>query len=301
MPQSIDIIDGGVGTELHRRGAQMDPGCWSSGVHLKDPQLLLSVHQDYLEAGVTVLSANTFMANRHLLERSNIHDVAAVNQVAVKLAREARARFAERDVLIAGCMTTLPPMDAANDLPRGPQVFANYREQAMLLAEAGVDVLLAEMLLDSETALGLLEACCATGLPVWAGVSAMRDEASGEIMTFRPPDELGDLPHETFDSLLASVSELPVAQLGAMHTPVELMDAALSRVIAHWPGPRFAYAKTGMAAKHEWEFGDCITPDVYADEVSRWIDDHQVTMVGGCCGTHAGHIQAIRRLMAMRD
>ena len=295
MSQPVYIIDGGVGTELQRRGAKMDPSCWSSRVNLQDPQMLLSVHRDYLQAGATILSTNTFMASRHLLEGGGIRNIEEVNRSAVKLALEARDRFASSDVLIAGCMTTLSPLDQAHDLPRGDQIDRNFREQALLLADAGVDVLLAEMLIDSDTAVSLLSACCETGLPVWAGVSAMLDGNTGELMTFRPPDKLAELPHETFDSLLENLCGLPIELLGAMHTPVEAMDSALSQVAAKWPGPRFAYAKTGMLTEHEWEFEGCIPPEEYADQAMRWIRDYQVKIVGGCCGTRAEHIEALSR------
>ena len=213
----------------------------------------------------------------------------------MKLAREAREQFAGSGVLIAGCMSTSPPLDQAHDLPRGAQVDKNFREQAMLLADAGVDVLLAEMLVESETALSLLTACCETGLPVWAGASAMLDENSGELMTFRPPGKLADTPHESFDKLLANLCQLPIDYLGVMHTPVEAMDAALSQLAERWRGPRFAYAKTGMLAQHEWVFEGVIPPADYADLVLRWVRDYQLKVVGGCCGTRPEHIEELSR------
>ena len=295
MSQPVYIIDGGVGTELQRRGAKIDPCCWSSGVNLQDPQLLLSVHRDNLQAGATILSTNTFMASRHLLEMSGIKNVEEVNRSAVKLALEARDRFARSEVLIAGCMSTSPPLDQAHDLLRGEQIDRNFREQALLLADAGVDVLLAEMLVDSETAVSLLNACSETGLPVWAGLSAMLDDSTGELMTFRPPGKLADLPHESFDNLLRNLCELPLEYLGVMHTPVEAMDAALSQLVGRWRRPRFAYAKTGMLAQHEWEFENVIPPEDYADLVMRWIQDYQLKVVGGCCGTRPEHIEALSR------
>lgn len=244
------------------------------------------------------MSTNTFMASRHLLAASGIRDVEEVNMSAVKLAQEAREQFGESEVIIAGCMSTSPPLDQAHDLPRGEQVDRNFREQAMLLADAGVDVLLAEMLVDSETAYSLLSACCETGLPVWAGASAMLDDSTGGLMTFRPPGKLADLPHESFDSLLRNLCELPVEFLGVMHTPVEAMDAALSQLADRWRGTRFAYAKTGMLTQHEWAFENVIPPEDYADLVMHWIRDYQLKVVGGCCGTRPEHIEALgRRLL----
>jgi methionine synthase I (cobalamin-dependent) len=295
MSQPVYIIDGGVGTELQRRGSRMDPCCWSSAAHLQDPEMLLSIHHDYLQAGATILSTNTFMASRHLLEESGIGKVEEVNRTAVKLALEARSRFARSEVIIAGCMTTLPPLNRAQDLPRGEQIDRNYREQALLLADAGVDVLLAEMLIDSETAVSLLNACCETGLPVWAGVSAMLDDNTGELITFRQPGKLVEVPHVSFNSLLGDLCGLPIEILGVMHTPVEAMDSALSEVAGKWPGLSLAYAKTGMATQYEWEFENIIPPEEYADQAMRWIENYQVKVVGGCCGTRPEHIEALSR------
>ena len=132
-------------------------------------------------------------------------------------------------------------------------------------------------------------------LPVWAGMSAMLDDKTAELMTFRSPGKLADLPHETFNSLLGNLGELPIDVLGVMHTPVEVMDSALSEVKRRWPGPLLAYAKTGMAIQHEWEFETCIPAEEYADQALRWIEDYQVQIVGGCCGTQPEHIEALSR------
>ena len=293
MNQPVYIIDGGVGTELQRRGAEMHPCCWSSRAHLDNPGRLFEIHRDYIQAGATVISTNTFMACRHLLEGSGIWNIDEVNRSAVELAKKSRNKFANSEILIAGSMSTLPPLNQANDLPRGDRVVMNFREQALLLAEAGVDVLLAEMLLDSESASSLLEACCETGLPVWAGLSVMRNKNSNELMAFRPVDKLRDLTAETFDSLLTTVCSLPVTAVGVMHTHINFLASALSAVAARWKGSRLAYAQTGSAGEYDWNFEDAISPDKYAEQAKSWVENYEVTVIGGCCGTRPEHVRAL--------
>ncbi len=290
---SIDIIDGAVGTELQRRGVPMNPACWSANAHITHPEVLLEIHWDYLVAGATVISTNTFLAGRHVLEADGIDNFEQINRSAVDLAKKARDEFARGEVLIAGSLSTLPPLNQANDLPRGKQIERTFQEQADLLAAAGVDVLLVEMLMDSESAVNMLGPCCDTGLPVWAGLSAMRNDDNDRLMTFRQPGKLADLEHESFESLLDTVCELPVEVLGVMHTELDLMVPALRAVTARWQGPLLAYAKIGVADQEDWNFHQTASPEIYARHALQWIEDFHASVVGGCCGTQPEHVQAL--------
>ncbi len=297
----IKIIDGAVGTELQRRGVPMNPACWSANAHLTHPEVLLEIHRDYIFAGATVISTNTFLAGRHILESSGINNFEQVNRSAVDLAKQARDEVARDEVLIAGSLSTLPPLNQANDVPRGKRIERNFQEQASLLAAAGVDVLLVEMLLDSESAGGMLAACCETGLPVWAGISAIRDAASDTIMAFRQPGKLANLVHESFESLLETVCEYPVDVLGVMHTELDLMAPALRAVTARWQGPLLAYAKIGVAEQEDWNFHQTASPESYARHAFQWIEDFQISVIGGCCGTQPEHVQALSAQLDGRD
>jgi len=289
----IKIIDGAVGTELQRRGVPMSPVCWSANAHITHPEVLSEIHRDYLVAGATVISTNTFLAGRHVLEADGINNFEQINRSAVDLAKEAREECARDKVLIAGSLSTLPPLNQANELPRGKRIERNFQEQASLLAAAGVDVLLVEMLMDSESAVSMLGACCDTGLPVWAGLSAMRNEDNDRLMTFRQPGKLADLEHESFVSLLDTVCEFPVEVLGVMHTELDLMAPALRAVAARWQGPLLAYAKIGVADQEDWDFHQTASPDIYVRHALQWIEDFHASVVGGCCGTQPEHVRAL--------
>ena len=59
----IIVLDGGTGTELQRRGAQMDPSAWCGPASLNNSELLTQVHLDYIDAGADVVTANTFASS----------------------------------------------------------------------------------------------------------------------------------------------------------------------------------------------------------------------------------------------
>jgi S-methylmethionine-dependent homocysteine/selenocysteine methylase len=71
----IVVIDGATGTELQRRGAQMDPSAWCGPASLNNSELLTQVHLDYIAAGADVITANTLSeritTTKHLLSTYN--------------------------------------------------------------------------------------------------------------------------------------------------------------------------------------------------------------------------------------
>src|SRR5262245_14650491 len=154
----------------------MDGQAWSGTACLTHPDVLRDIHADYIRAGADVVITNTFSTARSLLEAAGLGDrVAEVNRRAVELAREARDRAASgRDVWIAGSMSTMAPGSEPTRRPPVARMSAMLREQADILADAGVDLIVLEMMRDVEYAVGAVDAARATGLPVWVGFSCRR-------------------------------------------------------------------------------------------------------------------------------
>ena len=58
--KEIILLDGGVSTEIQRRGVDMDDDVWSGIAHKTHPEITQEVHEDYIRAGAQVITANTF-------------------------------------------------------------------------------------------------------------------------------------------------------------------------------------------------------------------------------------------------
>ena len=92
MPQFTDIFasrpllaDGAMGTVIYARGVFINR-CYDE-LNLSDPGLILSIHEDYLQAGAEIIETNTFGANRFRLARHGLADkVAQINAAGVRLA-----------------------------------------------------------------------------------------------------------------------------------------------------------------------------------------------------------------------
>jgi 5-methyltetrahydrofolate--homocysteine methyltransferase len=145
-----------------------------------------NAHTAYIHAGADIITTNTFNTARHVLEPAGYgEDVALLNRRAVELAREVRNEAAARDVWIAGSLSCVPPhSEFRNGTPSDAKARDNYREQASILAEAGVDLLITEMMLDPQNAALVTEAAREMDLPVWNGMSA-QVSGDGIMMAWR--------------------------------------------------------------------------------------------------------------------
>lgn len=282
------ILDGATGTELERRGVPMDSVAWCAAALVTHPKTVREIHEDYIRAGAEVIITNTFPAARHVLEPAGLGDkFRELNTLAVELARQARENAAEGGVWVAGSISTFPANNDVSLAPGEKEARANYREQAEVLAEAGVDLIALEMLEDLEQASYAVEAAVSTGLPVSAGFSCKRDD--GTIVLWNLENTLVEA--------LETVPLSGVSLVSVMHTLVEDTPAALGEVVERWSGPVGAYPHAGRFVMPNWQFTDQISPEDFAQEAVSW---HAlgVRAIGGCCGIGPDHIKALEREFA---
>ena len=293
--QNYLVLDGGVSSEIQSRGVAMHPCAWSAAAHWNHPDIVYQVHRDYIDAGAQIITTNTFHAARHILDTIDLGlKTKAINAQAVELARRARDESGLGDVLIAGAMSTVPALDNPTDVPRGKKAASNFREQAEILAESGVDIILCEMLMDSEAAQSLIEAALATALPVWAGVSASVDSHNiDELVAFRTSGKYQAMLDEPFEELVKTVSGTAISVMGVMHTKPPLMNKALEILRRHWSGTAMGYATVGHFSDDRWYFDDAESPTEYAEMAQRWMNNFQLQVIGGCCGTSISYTQCL--------
>ena len=292
------ILDGGVSTEMERKGLAMDGNVWSGTAHVTHPDLVREVHEDYIRAGAEVITANTFDTARHVLARvGKDNDAVKINRSGVALARQARDNVASGDVWIAGSMSSMPSLKDISRTAIGPVARDSYREQADALAEAGCDLILAEMMIDTENAALVLDAANATGLPIWIGLSASVD-SDGRVTCYHAEIDFADMPAGDFPSVVEGILGHGCQVAGIMHSEIEATAPALDTLRERWSGPIMAYAETGRFTGPDWDFSQVLSPDGYADIAADWVAHHGVTIVGGCCGTGADHVRALKERLA---
>ena len=134
------LCDGAMGTLLYAKGIFINRSY--DELNLSQPDMVRSVHQDYLQAGAEIIETNTFGANSFRLTRHSLGDkVREINLAGARLARDAAKSF---DVWVAG---SVGPIGIRIE-PLGKTSFAEaraaFRDQIAALNEGGVDLLILE-------------------------------------------------------------------------------------------------------------------------------------------------------------
>ncbi|MDP6716470.1 MAG: homocysteine S-methyltransferase family protein, partial [SAR202 cluster bacterium] len=262
----IILLDGATGTELDRRGVPMSSGAWSGAALATHPQIVRQVHEDYVRAGVDIIIANTFSASRPVLERAGLGErTQELNNRAVTLAKQALDAAADREVCVAGSIFNIPRAIRSDRDLSAEQCEATYKEQAHILADAGVDLIMLEMMSDTAQTAYAIEAAVSTGLPTWVGFSCGTVEDDSPVMLLNNPTE-------TFAEALDGLMALGGSLISVMHTQVEDTAPALEVLRNQWSGPVGAYSHSGEFMRPTWKFDDIISPNDYLTEAQNWLD-----------------------------
>jgi S-methylmethionine-dependent homocysteine/selenocysteine methylase len=296
----VVIIDGGTGTQLQAEGVAMDDEVWSARANLEQREVVQRVHEAYIRAGAEVIIANTFAAGRAAMEPAGLGDrVANANRNAVTAALRAReAAAGGRAVAVAGSMSVFCSAVMHGQDRTGPDAadrfpgLTDFREQAGLLAEAGVDLIALELMQAPGYGRAALRAAVETGLPVWLGVSAVRLDDG----TLGTDPVLGE--GDSFAGLVSELAEPALAAITVMHAKPDVASEAVDIVRAQFAGPVGVYAESGSWAAPEWVF-DGLTPDEYLQEATAWVD-RGVQLIGGCCGIGPEHIRVLASRLPRR-
>jgi S-methylmethionine-dependent homocysteine/selenocysteine methylase len=274
------LIDGATGTEIERRGVPMVDNAWNGGGALTHPDIVRQVHEDYIRSGAQVVISNTFSTSRHVLQDAGMEEhFEFLNRRGVELAREARENTGASQVLVAGGMTHA---SFTTNIPTREQLQANAEEQAAIMAEAGADLIMLEMMMDVARMLIMLEAGRKSGLPVWVGFSCKVDD-EGVVRLLHGP---------TLAEGLEAIKDKEVPLVSIMHTEVEYIEACLDVLDAHWSGPIGVYAHSGKFVDPNWIFDGIISPEDYAAAAQVW-KQRGVQVIGGCCGIGVEHIELL--------
>src|SRR3984957_16270475 len=273
------VCDGAMGTMLHAAGAALDRSL--PELNLSDPGLVATIHDSYLTAGVDIIQANTFGANRLWLADHGFPDkVAEINRAGVRLARAAADRSG-RNVLVAGSVSpavTAPQRRRVGSAER----MEVLREQILaLVADDAADLLILETFgyLD-ELVEAVSVAASLTSLPLIAQA------------TFA--DDAHTLGGETPREVAAVLSALPVAMIGTNCTIVpQRMLVVAEDLVRYSAVPVSAQPNAGQPRRtgpRSFEFA--IDGGYFSRYLARFADAG-VTLVGGCCGTTPTHIRAV--------
>ena len=285
------LADGAMGTVLYARGVFINR-CYDE-LNLTDPGLILSIHEEYLQAGSEIIETNTFGANRFRLARHGLAgSVAQINAAGVKLARQAVDHLKEKQAGEAWVAGSVGPLGVRLE-PLGKtgldEARAAFAEQIDALAEAGADLIIIETMSALNEAREALAAAreVAPDLPVLVMVTV---DDEGNCLDGASPAQAASLLTEWGAGAIGvNCSTGPATAL----TAIEAMRAATALPLAAMPNAGLPRAVEGRNIY-------LCSPE-YMAEFARKAIAAGVQFVGGCCGTTPNHIRAMRSAMRAID
>ena len=283
------LADGAMGTNLFALG--LTGGACGELWNLQAPEKVVSVHQGMVSAGADVILTNTFGANRYRLALHGLdRRVTAINHAGAELARRAAAD-AGRPVLVAGSIgPTGDVLEPLGERTRSEAVGA-FTEQAEGLLSGGADIAWIETMYAENELEAAMQAVEHVGLPF---IATMTFDTAGRTMMGIRPQEMPGLAACTAHRALGIGANCGVG-------PAQLLDSILG--IAASTGP-----ETVIVAKSNCglpELGDDMqvrydgTPSIMGDYACM-ARDAGARIIGGCCGTTASHLQAMRDALKSR-
>jgi homocysteine S-methyltransferase len=283
----VVVIDGGTGTEVQRRGVAMDGDTWCAEANIGAPDIVRDVHASYVAAGAELVIANTYATSPLLFDHlGRSDDVERIDRIAIGLAQQAAGGHA----LVGGSISVMRPVVAGGDRNI---VFHNwtetraremYRRKAETMAAAGADVLVMEMMRDTDYSVWATEEAIATGLPVWVGIAVERGPDGALVGSSRPECSL--------EAIVDAIARLGPDLIAIMHSSPNDTGAALDVVRSRTDVRLGAYPESGFFEMPDWRFVDIIGFDELVARTRGWIEQG-AHVVGGCCGISPDHIAAL--------
>lgn len=286
LSKRILILDGAMGTMLQRKGLQGN----SESFNLTNPETIGEIHNEYIEAGADIITANSFSANSISQSEYNLAEKAGqMAEAAARIARKA-AGEAPRKVWVAGSVgptsKSLSLAQNINDPIFRPYSFDGMAEafevQIRGLVKGGVDLLLFETCFDALNTKAALYALGhipeAKDIPVM--ISASMSDKSGRTLT-----------GQTMEAFYRSIQHCNPLSFGLnCSLGAEEMIPLIAEVASFAACAVSCYPNAGLP-NEMGEYDE--TPSQMAESVRKMALAGSVNIVGGCCGTTPEHIKAV--------
>ena len=276
------ILDGAVGGELEKIGAPMNEDLWVGKCNIDSPELVLKVHESYINSGVDVITTNTYaltpISMKQYGYKKNIIDW---NIRAVEIAKKAVSNN-EKEILVAASVSTYGSWHKL-----GPESHRkNFIEHLKIIENSGVDLIILEaMTSETDTIENLIDCSKDVKLPIWLSVSCALDPKSNKIM-LGYQESITHSKAEIYDDFKIAIKKFSSYHSGPIlvaHTDIKIMNDSIKIVKENHNGFVGSYPNNGYFEKPHWRLKDGLYPERFLKEAKSWVKNGS-QIIGGCCG-----------------
>ena len=310
LEKKVLVFDGAMGTSLQTQnltaehfGGEQYNGC-NDYLVISYPEAVEKVHRSFLEVGVDVLETDTFRSNRITMAEYKLQDrVIEINETAARLARRLADEYSRPDTrdsnnksrvsqprFVAGSIGPSGKLPSTNDPELSNVSFDElvdvFREQAVGLIRGGVDVLLIETsqdILEVKAAIiGLHKAFDETQvyLPIQAQVTL--DTTGRMLLGTDVAASLAILEGMGIDVIGLNCSTGPEH----MREPIRILGENSTLPVSCIPNAGLPLNVDGQAVYP-------LKPEPFANDLYEFVTKHNISVVGGCCGTTPEHLRLL--------
>ena len=276
LTENILLLDGATGSNLMASG--MPRGICTETWVIEHKEIFQELQRAYIAAGSQVIYAPTFGGNRINLAKHGLTDrIEEINRTLVGYSRE----LAGDGVYVAGDITTSGSFITADGDYTYDDAFKMYQEQVKILADAGIDLIAAETMINIEETLAAVDAANSVcDLPI---MCTMTVESDGSIFS-------GGNAIEAAVSLEAAGAD--AVGINCSVGPDQLVSVVRS-IKENVSIPVIAKPNAGMPTIDDK--GNAVysmNPEDFASYMKILIENG-ASVVGGCCGTTPAFIRAL--------
>ncbi len=276
LEKEVLLCDGAMGTLLNSRGVPYDK-CREEQ-NLVNPELVRTIHQEYIDAGAQIIETNTFSANRIKLRAFGLEDtIEEINKAAVKIAREA----AGKEVYVAGSVGPLGVLAKPYGHLAVEEINQLFQEQIRYLVEAGVDLLIIETISSLLEAVEAISAAkkVSPSIPVVCMMTFLEDGKTkfGDEIA----NSLNKVKEAGADIVGVNCTIGPKETYDLVRIFIPKVDAKIS-IMPNAGYPTIVQGKTIFLSSPE-----------YLKEYASLFVELGANIIGSCCGTTPEHTRAM--------
>jgi homocysteine S-methyltransferase len=278
----VRLIDGAMGTELMRAGLDLPLPIWSGDVNLTHPDYVRRIHEAYLTAGADILTTNTFRATPRAYRNNGYEEHEAIQRSHESLERavELARQTAGADIIVAGSIAPLEDCYEPDLFPGIEFAQREFRELAIWLQDAGIDVILFETMGSWPEIKTALSATVDLQIPRW--LSLILKNSNTLLDGTDLLNVLSDIKDYGIEMVLLNCSLCSVTA------------DAVDLLLTNWKGAWGVYPNVGVAMPtKEGVIEEKLTIKEFAKEINTYLTSG-ANVVGGCCGSNPDYIRAAR-------
>ena len=278
---NIKILDGAIGSELILRDQKLPPYIWSADANLTNPDLLLDIHAEYIEAGANYITANTFRTTPRAYKKTGLssNEASQIAQKSMQSAIKIAKNASNESIKVLGSIAPLEDCYSPQLFPGVDIAKKEFSIIAGWLEGGGIDGYLLETMNNILETESCLEVIKESDLPVWVSFN-LKDSCylqSGEMLK----EAIKIISNFNVDCILLNCN------------PIDRTQEAL-KILSDSCSIWGIYPNLGVGEPSP----DGMISNYHSDEgfldLCKNAIELGASILGGCCGTSPRHIKLLK-------